>query len=364
MRTRQLLASVAIALVVITSSCTIGTGKGIADNIDTVLCTGQLVIPYDSLAKPRMVFATDRSIVLTNSPSTDSLIEVYNNDGSRRYRSVPKGNGPGELPFIYGSTMDAGNGRLLIKKEKDKQHALTGIDSDNAVLGVVADYTERIDAGHKLFETLGMTSALLANGSVLVGTASPEGLLATISTDGNIRHIVSRPPLSDFGDGLPDHMIYNFMQPVMAVSPDGTHFVSIFGSADMIAFGHLEGDSVVVRTEYASAPKGIKVIAGTSFEYDDDFMFYYSSPTISREHVYVQYFGGLEEDYNKNVKAMAGGEIPAESKIRVYDIDGNLQCILIVDAIVRSMAVTPDDSTLYVLTETDEDGIHLLKYAL
>lgn len=361
---RHLLSISACAVAILAASCS-GSGQGSSDRIDTVACTGETVIPYDSLQMPYKVFATDRSIVVVNSQSVDTLIEVYGNDGSRRYACLSKGNGPGELPFIYGTVVDAGNSRLIIKADKNKQHALTGIDSGNPAIEVVANYEERVGDNSEVLGTFGMTSTMLSDDIVLVGTAGPDGLLATLSADGMLKHVVNRPPLSDFGDGLPDYMIYNFMQPTLATSPDGTHFAAIYGSADMISFGHIDGDSVVVTTDYVSAPKGIKVAVHdgySSFEYDEDYAFNYGTLTMSGSHVYVQYYGGPAIEYEKAVKAMTEGEIAPLTHIRVYDLDGNLERVLSLDAVARSIAVTPDDSILYVLTETADDGIHVLKY--
>lgn len=348
-----------------------GSSSSTDGQVDTLTVKGEVLIPYEKLKMPGVVYANNDRLCIGNSMQADSLFEIWTLDGKKLYSCLQVGQGPDEVPFIYYQAADKNSDRIVMMAAQNTMKALEGISTGAPHLETIfTTSAEKSGVTDSLqIPIAGMSAVVMANGVVVTGNSTLNGLLTQYTPDGRlIRYDVNYPPSSEFGDGLPVYSIYNFMQPRISTSPDGKHFVSYYGMADMISFGTVDGDSVIVKTDYVSAPKGINVVVGdgfVSFSYDDNLMEYYSGyPRLSNKYAYCRYVGRLSSEFGKEQKAMAEGEIPAATQLRVYDFDGNLHRIINLDCVVRSFDVSPDDSTLYVLTETDEDGIHLLRYNL
>ncbi len=50
--------------------------------------------------------------------------------------------------------------------------------------------------------------------------------------------------------------------------------------------------------------------------------------------------------------------------MRIYDFNGTLRRVINLDCMALSIAVSPDDSTLYALTESADSGYSCITYAL
>lgn len=346
-----------------------GSGRPASSQVDTLdLTASAVVLPDDMFKKPMSIFATDNRLVVLNTSAVDTFVDLFTLSGEPVASMLTKGNGPGETPYIYSATIDAGNGRLLLALKTGQISALDLSDQVSGPrLSNLFTYTPDSLPGSDTLDVV-FANYLLADGSVLAGLQDPLHPFALIAPDGSFSRYAGQPiPLSDFGEGFPTYARYNFCTPNGAVSPDGRHFVSTFGSADMITFANLTPDSLQVITDYVAPPKGIEITlhdGWSSFQMTEDFMTNYTTvPALSNKHAYVQYVGLPQGEFLQLNDRMQKGEIPATANLRVYDFDGTLRRVLHIDALPRSIAVSPDDSALYVLTET-VDGYSCLKYDL
>ncbi len=350
------------------ASCS-GAGSGSADSIDTLDLKGEIIIPYDSLTQPGKIFATDSRVYLLNSMNADSLVDEYTTDGHFVRSFLSKGQGPNEVPFLYNASMDPYHKALNIVKNPNHLETLN-LEGEPVMTNVFAFEVPEGTDNNNLDPNkpmIGTRKALLADGSVLAGNMSRGGLLALYGPDGSFRQFAAPyPSKSDYGEGVPDYLVYNFMQPVIAVSPDGRHFAACMGVADYLVFGELTGDSITVTGSCVAPPQGIKVVVGngwSSFEYEDSYIIpVKAGPEMSADRVYVVHNTLLENDYLKRLKSMSEGEIPAEAVITEYDLEGNPVAALRIDVVPMGMAVSPDGKAIYVLGETADDGIFVKRY--
>lgn len=363
------LTSAAIVAVAVTSC---GGGSGSAEGtVDTLSVKGEVLIPYEQLKMPGSVYTLDDKLYILNQMQADSIVEIWTRDGRKLGSYLTKGQGPGEVPMIFFHTMDKLNKRLLLCTNSKDLQAVVGLPELNPGLETIFTTDAKLSGvTDSLFiPVAGDGKVVMSNGVVVSANMTDKGLLSQYAPDGRfIRYDVDLPPSSEFGDGLPSYAVYNFMQPIIAASPDGKHFASSFGSADMFSIGTVDGDTVSVKTNYVSAPKGVKIKLGDgffSFEYGDSYMTTYKGyPRLSDNYIYSWYVNRPQKEELKELKMMMEGEQPVEAKLSVYDFEGNLRRVIILDSLPLAFDVTADDSTLYVITETDEDGRYLLRYTL
>lgn len=358
-----LLTSIIAALLLSMFSCS-GSGSADYQGIDTLSLTGELIIPYDHIKTPENIYASDDKIFLVNSPGVDTLIDEFTSNGKPVRSFLSKGQGPDEAAFIFSSYIEAGKKRLMMVTTPGELRSVS-LEADAQPL------TEKVFAYNPDKDTLNFSvkTFMMADNHVLSAINSDKGIFALFNSDGTFDRILAgHLPESDFGEGFPEYAKINFLQPAGAVSPDGKHFVCYFGRADMTGFANIDGDSIDFRINYVAPPKGINVIVGDgyiSFDFGDDYTYYFTgNVTASDSHAYMPYCGMLARDAEKRNKDMAAGEIEPFSLIRVYDFDGNIVRVLRTDVNARAIAVSPDDKNLYVLTENDDKGYYIVKYAL
>lgn len=350
------------------ASCSGGKGSS-SDAPDTLSLVGETLIPYDSLRQPEGIYTVGDRLYLMNASSVDTLVDIFTTDGRFVDRQLRRGQGPGELAFVYSSVFDQHNKRLILTTQIGKAEALEGMGTDHITLQPVIDFTDKSSADDETYPHLGLQFLPMADGTVVATNHSRDGVFAHLSSDGSLMGYAGEyPPLSDFGDGMPDYLVFNFLQPDCAISGDGKHFLATIGRTDMIVFGEIDGDSVKMKVDYVAPPKGIEVELHenySSFKYSPNYTLnYIGLPATSDNHAYVNHVGMTADDYRTRVKSMAEGEIPAETELRVYDFDGNLKRVVKLDCVARMVAVAADDSAIYALTEDDENGIYVKRYKL
>lgn len=356
--------------VALASSCSGHGDADIASAPDTLdIKSNSVLIADDALIQPQTLYATSQNLVVVNSPGCDSLVSLYSLSGSHSRNLLRKGNGPEEVAFIYSSYIDAGADCLMLTSAPGSLSSLNLTAGAQPPLLTKAFTYDPATAGTPDSLNLNMELFRMAGGTILAGVQSPEGYFAIFRPDGRFdRYAVTPIPESDFGEGFPDYMKYNFCRPVGAVSPDGRHFACYFGGADMMAFASLEADSLTFKVNYDAPPRGIKIKIGdgwSAFEYDDTHCINYPGrPCLSNSHVYVRYVGLPDKEAYARNEAMTNGDIPPSTLVRIYDFNRTLRRVINLDCMALSIAVSPDDSTLYALTESADSGYSCITYAL
>lgn len=358
----------AAALLLGLAACS-GSDQGSPEAIDTIDLKGETIIPYDSLNQPYGIYVTDSKLYLVNAESVDTLIEEYTLDGDFVRRFLTKGNGPDEVPFIYSIKIDPYHKQFDIVTAPNNLECLTleGVPAlENLFSFEIPEGTDNSDLNESQ-PMPGGGMLRLADGSILSGNMSRGGLLALYAPDGSFRQFVAPYlPKSEYGDGIPDYMVFNFMQPNIAVSPDGRHFAANMGVADYTVFGELSGDSLKIKTKFVAPPTGINVVVGngwSSFNYADNYIIPVKfGPIMSSGRTYIGHNALPEQEYMVLAKKMSTGEIPAETILSEYDFDGNLVGAVRIDAMPKTITVSPDGKTFYAIVETEEDGIVVKRY--
>lgn len=349
-------------------SCSGGQGSS-SDAPDTLSLVGQTLIPYDSLRQPESIYTVGERLYLVNASNVDTVIDIFTTDGRFVNRQLRRGQGPGEIAQVYSAVFDQHKKRLLLTTQIGKSEMLEGMGTDCITLKPLIDFTQKTSKVNDSFPHFGFQLLPMADSTVIAANLSRSGIFAHLDSDGSLKSFVGQyPPESDFGDGMHEYLVFNFLQPNSGMSGDGKHFFATIGQADMIVFGEIDGDSVKTKIDYVAPPKGIEVELHdtySSFIYSPDYTLnYIGLPATSDKHVYVEHIGKTPEEFRSRVKAMRAGEIPAETALRVYDFDGNLKRVVKLDCVVRTLAVAADDSAIYAITEDEENGIYVKRYEM
>lgn len=336
---------------------------------DTIkLAEGEVAVPYDVLQMPWCLSTDGERLVVVNSSQAPNLIDVYSISGDSLASGVRVGQGPGELPGIDGICYDATTSSMQLQtNDAGVVTTLRGVADGQFSLAKAFEF-DAAKCGSDTVAPSGM-ALRLADGRIVMGNATADGLLAILNPDGTFeKYAAAYPDISAYGD-MPLWGVFNFLRPRGSISPDGKHFAAVFGCNDMIGFGSLEGDSVSVKVNYGDKPGGIKWVTQNgygSFEYTPDSKEYFgSTPVLSDSHVYVIYFGMNRADYfagyywKKN-----DGDTPLTTTVRQYDFDGRLTGIYLLPLKAGALTVTPDDSTLYALTDSETEGFRIFRFPL
>ena len=317
-----------------------------------------LVIPYDSLQSPTAMIIEKDNLIIANS-GTDIVLDKYTLDGRHIDSFLQKGSGPKEVKNVSMLQYAAFNNSLYINEEPFLPlKKMINISSNHPEIEsqIKLEYTDSAVV-HPNGEKI-----VLKNGNIIVKNCAIEGMLAEFDSKHRfIRLIQPYPPKSEFGEGMPDYAIFNFYIPRMGVSPNGLSFVTAYAVGDIIAFGKVVNDTVAVDFKIKSVPAGVKIISqgenSFGFEFDDEWKNTYGSPTLSNKYAYVPWYGVNISPY------MIYGGAPEgyEQTIFKYDLDGHLkQIIKIPNIVVNTIAVTEDDSKLFMLTNEADTGYEIL----
>ena len=358
-----------LSMSVMAGGCGGASTAGESGAPDTVkLAEGEIAVPYDVLQMPWLLSTDGERLVVVNSQQAPNLVDVYSMAGDSLAGGIRVGQGPGGLPGIDGICYDATISSMQLQTNDAGVVTLLGGFADGQ-FSLEKAFT--FDAEKCGSDTVAPSSLALrlADGRIVLGNATADGLLAILRPDGSFeKYAASYPDISAYGD-MPLWGAFNFLRPRGAISPDGKHFAAVFGSNDMIGFGSLEGDSVSVKVNYGDKPGGVKWVTQNgygTFEFTPDSKAYFgATPVLSDSHVYVIYHGMKRDDYYANYYWKKNdGDTPLTTTVREYDFDGRLCRIYVLPLKAGALAVTPDDSTLYALADSETEGYRIFRFPL
>lgn len=336
------------------SSC--GSGKKSVERVDTVALSSTIIINDDALRKPcAMAVGNDRLYILNMSYTVDTLIDEFTLDGQFVRSFLTKGQGPGEIVSAEAISYDATNNSLLINDYmiRGKLMAVEQLSSDGPQLKtIITLQTEENDS--VLPTDLLMP---LCNNMYVAGNQPASGMLGIYNSEGEfVRLVQPYPDEAQLGTKLPDFALYNFFRMSGKRAPDGKHFAAC-SNANILVTGEADSDTVVTHSIVGEPQNGIEVVnigENISFSYNDNYkIFFPGGITVSNSGFYIQ-CGGLQKELLTQWHKMKDGEIKPENYVKVYDFDGNIIKILKLDVGQCYLSVSPDDSSLYAITETDE----------
>ena len=360
-------ALMSLALVAAVGSCSGSASSGDVQADTLLLTESEVAVPYDVLRMPYALTTDGQRLVVANSPQASTLIDVYSLTGDSVTSGLRVGQGPGERQMVEGLCYDATASAVQIRTgAADAVDMLRGIDGS----GLEIDRKIVFDAAACGFDTVAPASFALrmADGHVVLGNATSDGLLAILRPDGSLeRYAAQYPDISGFGD-MPQWGVFNFLRPNGGISPDGRHFAALFGSNDMICFGSLDGDTVAVKVNYGEKPGGIKWVTldgyGTFDIAPERKVHFAGNPVLTDGHVYVIYSGMNYADHSAYFWKKNDGDEPLSTDIRVYDFDGNLTRVYRLPMKIGGFTVTPDDSDMYAIVDSETEGYRIFRFAL
>lgn len=357
---------VALCMATCLMSCSRGASTSNHD-VDTISLKGEIIIPYEDLWEPERLFASDDHIFVLNSMSADTLFNEFTTSGRKVRDFLTKGSGPNEVTRMSSIYYDgnsnsinftAPNKNLIQLKVDEKQPRLTTVFELNS------------ENSKDINSVSGHENWMFENGLVVSSIISDKGYFGVFDKDGIFKRFAVDPiPADDFGGNASSAVKYNFLHPWGGMSANGRHAAWVMGQADMLVIANQSADSIIFSTNYVAPPKGIKFITDDgehfSFEYTDaQTTYFFREPTVSDSHVYVQYIGMLTTDIRSFANDILNHRSEPKCEVRVYDFDGNLIHILNLDCMYGSIAASPDDKALYIISEGSEDGINIRKYDL
>lgn len=347
-------------------SCSHGVSQ--SDNsVDTISLKGEILIPYEHLWEPTRLFASDHRIFVLNSMSADTLFNEFTTAGLKVRNFLTKGSGPNEVTRMSSIYYNSANNSLCFTAPNKKLIQLN-LSASQLTLSPIFELNP--ENGKDINAMAGHENWMFDNGLTVSSIASDKGYFGVFDKDGMFKRFAVDPiPADDFGGNASAGVKYNFLHPWGGMSADGRHAAWVMGQADMLVIANQSADSIIFSINYVAPPKGIKFLSDDgehfSFEYtDEQTTYFFDEPTVSDSHIYVQYIGMLNSDMRSYANDIINHQSEPKCEVRVYNFDGVLQRVLNLDCMYGSIAVSPDDKTLYIISEGPEDGINLRKFDL
>lgn len=362
-------AAIAIFTLIACALCTGGCSSG-SDMPDTLRLTGTVIAQDEAFKSPYGIVASDSRIYVRNSGTTAMLIDEFDSDGNYVRSFLPQGSGEGAMPYLDAIRYDETNSRLVVEAAPmyGALRVIEHLDTDKPRLNTVFTLPDRI-VDSPADSVIPAHIIRLVNGAIITPNLTPAGMLAIYDNTGKFKRIVQPyPPKEKLGSDVPDYALANFFQMKGAASPDGKHFAAASTLGDIISFGTIDGDSVKIITNVGEPQEGIEISKEdgnfATFSYTDKLRYFFPSGiTLSNKSVYA-IEGGYANEFTDRRKKMTEGEADPLTRIRVYDYEGKIKRVLEINVGRCIIAVTPDDSTLYVLGENNENGYQLFRFEL
>lgn len=317
------------------------------------------------MRKPISLAVGDDRLYIANwSSAVDTLIDEFTLDGKFVRSFLTKGQGPGEVVSAGNIYYNGVNNSLIVNDYmiRGKLVEIEGLSSEKpqsrTVIGLQKEDNDSVIPTELIMP--------LSNKMYVAGNQPLEGMLAIYDAEGKfVRLDQPYPDKSVIGAELPDWAMANFFRMAGTCAPDCNHVVA-YSRANIIVICDAEKEAVKtvsIAGEFVNGIEAKNYGENVAFSYNDKFHNYFPNGiTASNSHFYAQ-CGGLEAEIIMQWKKMMEGEIEPECYVRVYDFEGNIVKMLRLDVGRCTLAVSPDDSTLYALTE-DSDGYSIRRFDL
>lgn len=329
----------------------------VPSNIEVAELHSELFLNDSVLQAPTTLCLADDYLLICNMDA-DTIIDVFDLQGNRIKRFLPKGQGPEEGLFVVHLQYDKLNDRIYAPDlHKNSLLCFSNIQ-DNVLVEEVFKYFCEPNDSIYLHNWYGK----LSNGDIIAGNASGGGMLSRFTSDGKFVGFYEKYPDKDIIDErLNDWANGSLYVPIASVSPNGDKIAFVYDNADILTIAKLDGRGHFETKSIRKAlPNGIqavqfgeKVVAGAI---TSETIIYYQSIATSEKYIYALYINKPYEE----IKATGGYK---STVVKVFDWDGDLCRELYLDKAVKDIKVTSEDDCLYGIEESDE-GYKVLKYEL
>lgn len=326
-----------------------------------------IVFINDSLLeKPISLVAADNAIVLSNSDTMDdSLVSIFDLDGNFIRNCMPHGSGPMEVLRIANIQYSEKDTSIYVADlQKNKIFRISDYTGVQPLIEEVFSY---LVSGNDSIMLHG-NAGCLSNGQFIVTNATSNGAVVLFDNCskqiGFLGHLPDKElvdsRLSDVGNGL-------LYQPRLAISPKGDYASLTYSISDSWFLLNMTGNKMdCSHIDGAPANDIYLVEAGHDFfmgAVTGKTRVYTLSVCVSNDFVYQLYIG-LTNDEIEDTIFFKDTKRSGSNIVRVYDRKGNHVKTITLDRWATALAVSPDDSYLYTLTQSSEDGYTVLRYEL
>jgi hypothetical protein len=366
----QKLLAIAIASALSISSC---RNKNESNTIEELEATSTVFIEDELLADPIAMTATNAGVAIINDDTADTLVDLFDAEGVISSRFIAKGNGPNEVLRMLQMQYDPNTKNFYAIDYNNKSILeVRGAEEGNPIITPFIKFStpenqNAIDVNStKLYLTSYM--GVTADGQVLATNGTNSGMIAVFDKSLQLKDIIIPYPDKDKTDPqLTDWANINHLRPKLTVSPDGKFAVVDIYTADIRAFLTAADDSIKYTTFEDAYPNDLYLVqSGPDFvqaAITQKTKKYSLETSLSNNYAYQLYVGQSDEDI-MNTDFYKDTKRTGSILVRVFDKEGRHLKNIHLDQPAKTIAVSPDDKTLYSLTESSQFGNRILKYEL
>lgn len=332
---------------------------------ESVSIAAEIFMVDSLLGKPISMTVTDNELIVAEDNTNDTLVSVYSLDGVPMNRFLVKGSGPGAALWVPNVQYSRRDQSLYVPDlMKNTMLHIVNYRDGSPQIEKVFDYDSSKNDSILLSGRIGKMS----DGTYLAANGTCAGMVALFAADGSqICTDIAYPDKSKVDDKLTDAANAMLYQSILRVSPDGDFGALFSNSADFRIFANLNNGKINLVSFEDAYPNDIYVIqfdaenaqgASTSKT-----KYYTLDLSLSNEYAYELHIGMADKDI-RETEFFKDAKVYGSNTVRVYDRKGNHVKTITLDRWATVLAVSPDDSYLYTLTQSSEDGYTVLRYEL
>lgn len=366
--------SIKLATSILIAACACSCGNNAdQETIEDSFPESVTLIDDEQLKAPIFITATESGIAVVNKDIADTLVDVFNKKGEMISRFLTQGNGPDEVLKLLQLQYDLNNGTFYAIDYKNS--SILKVDNwsiNSPQISKLAKFEtpnnqDAIDVNATEY-LIAYSMGVMNGGEIVTTNATNSGMLAVFNNDLQLKDvIVPYPDKNKTNPKLTDWANIELYKPNVNVSPDGKFAMVDASVADVRIFLTYKGDSIAYKKFEDVYPNDIYIIqSGADFvqgAITPKSKIHALSTSLSNNLAYQLYSGATVEEMNASEFTKDTRQY-GSNLVRVFDKEGRLARNIHLDQMAKAIAVSPDDSTLYTLTESSQFGNRILKYEL
>lgn len=327
---------------------------------ENITLTGKVLISEEDdenfIGTPSYIVSIDDMLITGNSVG-DTLFDVWNIHNMERINSfIRRGNGPSELRRIDSFNAD------------NKNKCIYTYDIDNKKLFSIS-YNDLLKEKPLLQEDLHwnldrnspfvLRSTYKMNDCYFAHNLTDTARFIILENNGELHHYEKFPDKTHINPELTEMANAQLYAPMITISPDRKKIAVCGHLSDMIDIIKLSNGKPTIQTTISAYPNDIYLMP-----IGDGQMQGLCTPKTKRycisnyatdDYIYAIWKGDIT-----NMQPNSG--YLCSNIVRVFDWDGNECYTLTLDKDIFKLTVTPDNKTMYALT--DKGGYAIIKYEM
>lgn len=313
---------------------------------------GEIFHPEVELLSPGPVFLLDDKVLVVDKYDGKIMTEISLDDNSVA-RLLNVGNGPHEFIYISGIYDIRPTGEFCVfdrgKRTFSRYLSKKGFECSPDTYVGSADFS----SSEILYSVIPFRGGYVASGCF------GSGIFAELSSDMSSVSCFGQYPGDNTGAGTQEFCLKNQM--TICTDPNHGYFAAAGVYNDWLAFYRHEGTGFVLEKEYFSMDADLNTVGFSdgkttyyACEETPNTVRTYKSLYASGDYFYALYWGV------KSSEMSAEGNV---SRVLKFSLDGEYIGGYIIDGLLKSFAVTGDNTTLFAIISLD-DCDFLMKYII